>query len=114
MGIRRGEVYDVIPGPSVGKEITKKRPCVVVSSDVFNANAGLVVVCPITEGRNLPADIIHIAVAKGEGGTTKDSIVLCDQIKAVDRDRIVEKRGNLQAETMQRVDKGLRSILTLY
>jgi mRNA interferase MazF len=114
MGLRRGEVYDVIPGPTVGKEIVKKRPCVVVSSDIFNENAGLVVVCPITEGRNLPADIIHIAVPRGEGGTTKDSIVLCDQIKAVDADRIVEKRGNLRAETMQKIDRGLRSILSLH
>ena len=111
---QRGEVYSVKPDPSVGKEILKTRPCVIVSANIFNSASELVVVCPITEGVNLPADLIHITVAKGEGGCTKDSIVLCDQVKAVDQGRLMEKRGHLNAETMQRIDKGLKSILTLF
>jgi mRNA interferase MazF len=114
ISVRRGEVYDVMPAPSVGKEIQKKRPCAVVSSNTVNEHAGLVVVCPITEGLGLPADLIHIAVGRGEGGTTKDSIVLCEQIKAVDQERLTEKRGNLKGETMQKIDKGLRAVLNLY
>lgn len=114
MAIHRGDVYDVVPDPSIGKEIQKKRPCVVVSTETFNDNAGLVVVCPLTEGMHLTADLIHIAVAKGEGGTTKDSIVLCDQVKAIDQLRIVEKRGSLNREAMQKIDRGLRAILALH
>lgn len=109
--IQRGEVHDVMPDPSVGKEIQKKRPCVVVSVDVLNANSGLCIVCPMTEGINLPVGRIHIAISKGDGGTTKDSIVLCDQIKAVDQARLVEKRGNLKAEDMRRIDAGIRLVL---
>jgi mRNA interferase MazF len=112
--VRRGELYDVRPDPSVGKEIQKTRPCVVVSADVFNQYSGLAVVCPLTEGIHLTADIIHIAVNKGQGGTTKDSIVLCDQVKAVDQERLMAKRGNLDAVTMQKIDKGLKSVLSLY
>jgi mRNA interferase MazF len=112
--IKRGEVYCVKPDPSVGKEILKNRPCVVVSSDIVNDNAGIIVVCPITEGIHLEENIIHIAVAKGEGGTTKDSIVLCEQIKAVDDGRLMEKKGNLLSGTMQKIDKGLREILLLH
>lgn len=111
--IQRGEVYDVMPDPSIGKEIQKKRPCVVVSSNIVNANSGLTVVCPITEGIGKEADIIHIAIRKGEGGSTKDCIVLCEQVKAVDEDRLVEKRGNLGAETMHKIDNGLRQVLSL-
>jgi len=113
-GVRRGEVYDVKPDPSIGKEIQKTRPCVVVSADIFNQYAGLVVVCPLTEGMYLSPDVIHIAVNKGQGGTTKDSIVLCDQVKAVDQEQLMEKRGNVNAETMQKIDKGLRSVLNLH
>lgn len=110
---QRGEVFDVIPDPSVGREIQKRRPCVVVSSNIVNANAGLCIVCPITEGVGLSPDVIHIAVERGEGGATKGSVVLCEQVKAVDQARVIEKRGNLNAETMRKIDKGLRSVLNL-
>ena len=112
--VRRGELYDVRSNPSVGKEIQKTRPCVVVSADVFNQYSGLAVVCPLTEGIHLAADLIHIAVNKGQGGTTKDSIVLCDQVKAVDQERLMAKRGNLDAVTMQKIDKALRNVLSLH
>jgi mRNA interferase MazF len=112
--VQRGEVYMVKPDPSVGKELQKKRPCVVVSSNIVNSTAGLVVVCPITEGVGLKADIIHILLKKGEGGSTKDCIVSCEQIKAVDEERIIEKLGNLNAETMQKIDAALRAILNLH
>ena len=108
---QRGEVYEVQPDPSVGKEIQKTRPCVIVSTNVFNANAGLSVVCPSTEGKNLVADIIHIAVPGGEAGLRKDSIVLCDQVKAVDQVRLMKKMGNLSADPMHKIDKGLKAIL---
>jgi mRNA interferase MazF len=111
---QRGEVYQVRPDITIGKKILKTRPCVVISSNTMNEHSALTVVCPITEGANLPADLIHIAVARGEGGATKDSIVLCDQIKAVDQGRLIEKNGNLKAETMRKIDKGLRSILNLH
>ena len=112
--VHRGELYDVKPDPSVGKEIQKTRPCVIVSADVFNEYSGLAVVCPLTEGMHLSADLIHIAVNKGQGGTTKDSIVLCDQVKAVDQERLMAKRGNFDAVTMQKIDRGLRSVLNLH
>ncbi|MGA9405832.1 MAG: type II toxin-antitoxin system PemK/MazF family toxin [Bacteroidota bacterium] len=112
-GIQRGEVYDVMPDPSVGKEIQKKRPCVVVSSNTVNEFSGLTIVCPITDGVGKKADVIHILIRKGEGGTTKDSIVLCEQVKAVDEGRLVEKRGNLNASIMHKIDVGLRTALSL-
>jgi mRNA interferase MazF len=113
--VQRGEVYMVKPDPSnVGKEILKKRPCVVVSSNIVNINAGLVVVCPITEGIGLSASMIHVPLKKGEGGLTKDSFVLCEQIKAVGDERVNEKLGNLNAGIMQKIDAALRDILNLH
>lgn len=104
-------MYEVKPDPSIGKELLKTRPCVIVSSDIFNEHSGLSVVCPITEGKNLAPDIIHIAVARGEGGLTKDSIVSCDQVKAVDQSRMMVKMGTLRADAMQKIDKGLKMVL---
>jgi mRNA interferase MazF len=111
--VQRGEVYKVIPDPSVGKEIQKERPCVVVSSNILNAKTDLAIVCPITEGMGLQFDIIHIQVKKGEGGATKESVALCDQVKAVDQGRLMEKRGHLEADTMRKIDKGLKVVLDL-
>jgi mRNA interferase MazF len=111
---KRGEVYQVYPDPSIGKEQKNPRPCVIVSADLFNSSSDLCVVCPITEGMKLSGDIIHIPISRGEGGSTKDCIVLCDQVKAVDQGRLMEKRGNLHKNTMQKIDKGLREILVLY
>ncbi|MGA3287509.1 MAG: type II toxin-antitoxin system PemK/MazF family toxin [Bacteroidota bacterium] len=112
--VQRGEVYMVKPDPSIGKEQKNKRPCVVVSSNIVNSTAGLIVVCPVTEGLGLQADIIHISLNKGEGGLTKDSIILCDQIKAVDETRIIEKLGNLSGGIMQKIDTALCDILNLH
>jgi len=62
----------------------------------------------------LTPDIIHILVPKGEGGASKESIVLCDQVKAVDQDRLIEKRGNLKPDTLHKIDRGLRTVLELH
>ena len=111
--IQRGEVYRVVPDPSVGKEIQKTRPCVVVSSNIMNAASNLAIVCPITEGMGLKFDVIHIEIKNGEGGATKECVALCDQVKAVDQGRLMEKLGNLKADTMQRIDKGLKEVMNL-
>ncbi len=114
MSMKRGEVYQVRPDPAIGHEQQKTRPCVIVSADPVNDNSPLVVVCPITEGVKLTATILHIPIAKGEGGTTKDSIVLCNQVKAVDKVRLMERMGTLTLETMSKLDSGLRALLSLY
>lgn len=110
---KRGEVHEVKPDPSVGKEIQKTRPCVIVSSDVFNLHSGLAIVCPLTDGSGKDPDIIHIFAQKGTGGLKKDSIVLCDQVKAVDQARLLEKLGNLDSATMRKIDEGLKTVLGL-
>ena len=112
--MQRGEVYQVRPDPTVGVEQQKTRPCVLVSSNAVNDNSGLVAVCPITEGVKLSATIFHIPVARGEGGTTKDCVVLCNQVKAVDKVRLMERMGNLSPGTMSTIDAGLRALLGLY
>ncbi|MGB2870087.1 MAG: type II toxin-antitoxin system PemK/MazF family toxin [Bacteroidota bacterium] len=111
--IQRGEVYEVKPDPSVGKEIQKSRPCVVVSSNVLNIESNLAVVCPATDAAGKTADVIHVLAKSGDGGLTKDSIILCDQVKAVDQLRLTGKLGNLPAETMKKIDRGLRAVLNL-
>ncbi len=108
--IKRGEVYEVNPAPTIGREIQKKRPCVVVSQDIVNNNSGIVVVVPVTDAEHKKEDILNVLIRRKEGGTSKDSIALCLQVKAVDEERLDTKLGNLDAATMQKIDLGLRRI----
>lgn len=113
MSVQRGEVYEVHPDPSVGKEIQKKRPCIVVSDNVFNASSPLAVVVPLTDAAGKSPDVLHVGVLRKEGGLSKDSIALCDQLKAVDQTRIDQKLGNISADTMAKITLGIKRVLSL-
>ncbi len=113
MTISRGDVVRVDLDPTLGSEIKKARPCVVVQRNSANLTSAVIIVCPFTDARGRAGNALNIHVARGIGGTGKDSLVRCNQIRAVDRIRIGERLGSLPAELMQRVDAGLRLILDL-
>jgi len=107
---QKGEVFLVNLDPTVGSEIKKIRPAVVVSNNVVNTNYPTVVICPITDstGKKSP---IHIIVSRQEGGLTKESVVLCSQIRSVDAQRLLEKIGNLSADKMREIENGIKHVL---
>lgn len=110
MSFQKGEVFWVNLDPTEGAEIKKKRPAVIISNNVINANSPLIVVCPITDstGKKSP---IHILIEKGEGGLTKDSIAHCGQIRTVDKSRLYEKIGNLNSKKMAEIESGIKLVL---
>lgn len=110
MAYQKGEVYKVNLDPSVGAEIKKIRPAVIVSNNVINTNYPTVVICPITDatGKNSP---IHIALAAGQGGLTKESVALCTQIRSVSTERLYEKIGNLSSDKMKEIESGIKYVL---
>jgi mRNA interferase MazF len=111
MAIQRGEVYQVELSPTRGSELKYDHPAVVISSNIINDAAAIVIICPITSGpRPSP---IHIPLAKGEGGLQKDCIAHCGQVRAVDKERLKEKRGDLLPSTMESIAKGLRLAMSL-
>jgi mRNA interferase MazF len=73
----------------------------------------MTIVCPLTDGRSRKSDILNVPVAAGTAGLAKDSVVLCNQIRAVDRARFGAHIGKLPDATIQAVDRGLREILDL-
>jgi mRNA interferase MazF len=112
MGVQRGEVYLVDLEPTRGKEIQKKRLAVIVSNNVANVESSVVVICPITDatGKNSP---IHIPIDRNEGGLKKLSVAHCLQIRAVDKERLIQKNGNLTAQKMKEIDSGIKLALSL-
>jgi mRNA interferase MazF len=110
----RGAVVEVNLDPVVGHETAKRRPCVVIQNDIGNAASHLTIVAVITGAENVRRLFpVNVAVSQGEGGLTKDSVVLCNQLRTVDELRLGRICGMLSHATMQKVDQALRISLAL-
>ena len=93
MAINRFEVYLINLDPTVGSEIEKTRPCLVVSPDEMNHNIRTVIVAPMTtKGPSYPTRTP--CRFKGKNGQ-----VVLDQVRAVDRSRLIKKLGRLDGKT---------------
>jgi mRNA interferase MazF len=104
----RGMVVEVALDPVVGHEQGRSRPCVVVQNDVGNRYSSTTIIVPLTDATHIKAPSpIYVPVKQGDGGTTKDSYILCDQIRTVDQRRFRSVLGTLAAETMASVDRAL-------
>jgi mRNA interferase MazF len=92
--VRRGEVYLVALNPTRGREIRKTRPCVVVSPDELNAHLGTFIVAPLTAGGHEYPFRLPCRFA-GKSGH-----VILDQIRTVDRARLVRRLGKLSSDAL--------------
>lgn len=93
----RGEIHLVRLDPTLGSEIQKTRPCVIISPDELNAHLRTVIVAPMTTGgREYPWRIR----CRFQGRT---GFVVLDQVRTVDRERLVKRLGALPPETMSDV-----------
>ncbi len=93
----RGEVYLVDLNPTRGSEIRKTRPCVVVSPDELNAHLKSVIVAPLTTGAHRYPFRVPCRFAD------RDGHVVPDQLRTVDRDRLVKRLGLLPETTLLEV-----------
>ena len=110
---RRGEVYRVALDPTVGTEMAKTRPAVIISNDVGNEYSGRVIVAP-TGSRNLDRVYpFEVLVPAGEGGLPETSKVLLDQIRTCDKARLGRRIGALPAARMVEVDRAIRLSLAV-
>jgi len=110
---RRGEVYLVNFDPVVGAEIRKTRPGLILQNDIANRDSPLTIVAAITSQFQEPTYPTEVLLKAGEGGTTKDSVILLNQIRSVDKRRLVRLMGKISPESMRRVDRSLQISLGL-
>ena len=112
MAATRGQVWRAELDPTRGHEQSGSRPCLVVSVDQFNRGpAGLVVIVPLTtRHRPLP---LRVAIDPPEGGLSARSFAMCEQIRSVSVDRLVEEWGVVSPRTLQVVEDRLRILLGL-
>ena len=93
--------------PTVGAEIRKTRPAVVVQNDPANRRSPVTIVAAVTSQFEEPLYPTEVLVRAPEGGLTADSVVLLNQIRSVDKGRLVRRLGVLKAETMKEIDRAL-------
>ena len=110
---KRGEIYLTRFDPTLGAEIQKTRPALILQNDVANRYSPITIVAAITSRprhRDRPTNIL---VGTPEGGLTSDSTVLLNQIRSVDTQRLIRRLGTLRSDTMRRVDQALMISLGL-
>ena len=107
MLVKRGDIYYADLSPVVGSEQGGVRPVLIVQNNVGNKYSPTVIAAAITSQKfktNLPT---HISVNANDCGLSKDSIVLLEQIRTLDKQRLKERMGNLPENDMDRIDKAL-------
>jgi mRNA interferase MazF len=109
----RGEVYFVAFDPTLGAEIRKTRPALILQNDIANRSSPITIVAAITSKLDEELYPTEVLVLAPEGGLDADSVVLLNQIRSVDRRRLMRRVGRLVPETMRLVDRALMLSLGL-
>jgi mRNA interferase MazF len=109
----RGEVWTVNLDPTLGHEIGRRRPCVIVSNDMLNHGpSGLAIIVPMTTvDRRIP---MHVPIDPPEGGVRSRSFIKCEDVRSIDTDqRLIDRWGSVSAATLRLVEDRLRILLQL-
>ncbi|MCR5121882.1 MAG: type II toxin-antitoxin system PemK/MazF family toxin [Ruminococcus sp.] len=107
MSVHRGEIYYADLSPVVGSEQGGIRPVLIVQNDVGNRHSPTVIAAAITSRRDKARLPTHITVTSGDSGLAKDSIILLEQIRTLDKRRLRERMGELDTASMDKVDSAL-------
>lgn len=107
MNIRRGDIYYADLSPVVGSEQGGVRPVLIVQNDVGNKFSPTVIAAAITSQTDKSHLPTHIYVQSVECGLHKDSVVLLEQIRTLDKRRLKECMGRLEDSTMDKVDQAI-------
>lgn len=106
---RRGEIYLTALDPTVGREIQKTRPALIVQNDISNRLSGVTLVAPITSTVRLPLNPVHVLIpANQTTGLAVTSVALFNQIRAVDRVRLIRRLGTIDDATLELADEAIK------
>lgn len=108
MKVQRGDIYYADLSPVVGSEQGGVRPVLIVQNDVGNRFSPTVIAAAITSQKDKAPLPTHIHVHSGENGLARDSIVLLEQIRTLDKKRLREHMGHLDEQAMAQVNRALQ------
>jgi mRNA interferase MazF len=107
MDIRRGDIFVAALDPVVGREMSKTRPVLIVSNDQNNRFSATVTILPITSGSLDKVYPFEILLPAGTGNLPKDSKVKADQIRTLDKTRLLKRIGSLGDGEMRLAEKAM-------
>lgn len=113
MTIRRGDIYYADLSPVVGSEQGGVRPVLILQNDVGNKYSPTVIAAAITSRMSKTKLPTHIDIYADRVGLQKDSVVLLEQMRTIDKQRLGEKMGHLDNETMNAVNNAISISLGL-
>ena len=105
MVIRQYEVYLISLDPTIGHEIKKVRPCVIISPDEMNKNISTIIITPMTTQSHLYPTRIPLKF------TGKEAWIVLDQLRTVDRKRLIKKLGKIDQKTINQVKAIIKEML---
>ena len=110
---RRGEIYLVNFDPTVGSEIRKTRPALVLQNNIANRHSPITIVAAISSKSDDALYPTEVLIASPEGGLRVDSVGLLNQIRSIDRQRLTKRLGTVRPATMERIERAMQISLGL-
>ena len=113
MNIKRGEIYLAALDPAPGREIAKTRPVVIVSNNKNNEFSGTVTILPLTSKNLRMIYPFEFFLSRGHAHLPKDSKVKADQIRTLDKSRMIKSIGVLGKKELDAIDRAMKIHLAL-
>ncbi|MEG0542203.1 MAG: type II toxin-antitoxin system PemK/MazF family toxin [Angelakisella sp.] len=107
MTVKRGDIYYADLSPVIGSEQGGMRPVLIVQNDVGNKFSPTVIAAAITSQRDKAQLPTHIQLSSQSCGLSKDSVVLLEQVRTIDKKRLKEKMGRIEDSAMGEIDRAL-------
>ena len=106
--VKRGDIFYADLSPVIGSEQGGIRPVLIVQNDIGNKYSPTVIIAAITSQINKAKMPTHIELSNSEYGLSKDSVILAEQVRTIDKKRLKEKIGHLDEALMQQIDLALK------
>ncbi len=112
MDVKRGEIWLVNLDPTVGHEIRKSRPAVIIQNDIGNKYSPITIIAPLTSQRTDTVFPFEVLLTREEG-LDKPSKALLNQIRAIDKSRLVKRLGKVNDDALEKVNEAIKISLGL-
>lgn len=107
MVVKRGDIFYADLSPVIGSEQGGIRPVIIIQNDIGNKYSPTVIVAAITSQINKAKLPTHVEISSEEYGLNRDSVVLLEQVRTLDKKRLKEKIGHMTEDDMRKVDRSL-------
>lgn len=113
MSVKRGEIYYADLSPVVGSEQGGIRPVLVLQNDIGNKYSPTIIVAAITSQINKSKMPTHLSIRADQFGIAKDSVILLEQLRTIDKKRLRERVCHIDTDNMKKIDYALKISLGL-